>query len=148
MIKLTRLVYVSRASAGAQRDLAQTVSEVLRVSRRNNAKAGVTGMLLTFRGHFIQALEGYSASVEATLARVAADDRHAEVKVLGADFCSSRTFGRWAMCANTLSATDENIVNVLDKRGAFDPYAMTSGAALKLLTSISSIHTRQLEAVD
>ena len=146
MIKLTRLIYVSRTSTAAERDLAQTVSDVLRVSRRNNAKAGVTGMLLTFRGHFIQALEGHHSSVEATLARVAGDERHTDVKVLGADFCTSRAFGRWAMCADTLSATDEDIVKVLDQRGAFQPYAMGSGVALKLLTSISAIHTRQLQA--
>ncbi len=146
MIKLTRLIYVSRIAESAQLDLPATVAAVLRTSRRNNARADVTGMLLTFNGFFLQALEGPDDRVRSTLVRVAADRRHMEVKVLGADFCSGRAFARWAMCANDLSVADDDILRVLDRRGEFAPYQMTSIAALKLLTSISAIHTRQTDA--
>ncbi len=145
MLKLTRLVYVSRVSRSAMADLPATVADVLRSSRANNAHAHVTGMLLTFGGFFVQALEGPDEGVRATLRRVAADPRHIEVKVLGADFCSTRAFGRWAMCANDLSAADDDILRVLDGRGEFAPYQMATAAALKLLTSIAAIHARQTE---
>ena len=127
-------------------DLPATVADVLRSSRPNNARANVTGMLLTFGGFFLQALEGPDERVRTTLRRVAADPRHTEVKVLGADFCSARAFGRWAMCANDLSAADDDILKVLDGRGEFVPYQMTTAAVLKLLTSIAAIHARQTEA--
>ena len=145
MNKLTRLIYVSQVSAPASVDLAVTVRDILRVSRANNGRAGVTGMLLTFGGYFVQALEGPDDQVRRTLVRVSRDDRHAGVKVLGADFCGVRTFEGWAMCANDLSAADDDILRVLDRRGEFLPYDMTAGSALKLLTSIAAIHTRQKE---
>ena len=143
MITLTRLIYVSRIAPLAKVDLAGTVAEVLRASRANNARAAVTGMLLTLDGFFVQALEGPDERVSTTFARVALDRRHTDVKVLGSDFSSIRTFGRWAMCANDLSAADDEILGVLGKRGLFAPYEMSAGAALKLLASISAIHTRQ-----
>ena len=146
MLKLTRLVYVSRTSPSAMADLPATVADVLRSSRANNARANVSGMLLTFGGFFLQALEGPDERVRATLRRVTTDPRHNEVKVLGADFCSARAFGRWAMCANDLSAADDDILRVLDRRSEFAPYQMTTAAALKLLTSIAAIHARQIEA--
>ncbi len=146
MNKLTRLVYVSRVSDAAQLDLEATVREVLRVSRANNAKGGVTGMLLTHDGFFLQALEGTDAAVRATFGRVSGDDRHSGVKVLGTDFCTTRAFGRWAMCANDLSAADTDILRVLAGRGPFDPYRMAPLAAVRLLKSIADIHARQAQA--
>ena len=147
MIKLTRTLYVSRATDPAGADLAATVQAVLRASRANNARAGVSGMLLTFEGFFLQALEGGDHSVKATLARVARDPRHTDLQVLGTDFCAQRAFGRWAMCANDLSAADDQILQVLDRRGGFQPYALSSGAALKLLRSIAAIQDRPDELV-
>jgi hypothetical protein len=144
--KLTRLVYASRIAGDAAVDLGPVVREVLRVSRANNARAGVTGMLLTYAGFFVQALEGEDNPVSDTLARVAHDPRHGEIKVLGREFATSRVFGRWAMCANDLSAADDDILKVLDTRGAFDPYAMAPANALRLLKTIADIHGRQRAA--
>ena len=143
MKTLTRTLYVSRVSDMASLELAATVRDVLHTSRANNARAGVTGMLLTFRGYFVQALEGEDHAVKATLARVARDPRHTELQVLGSDFTTARAFGRWAMCANDLSAADDQILQVLEDRGRFQPYRMDAGAALKLLRSIAAIHARQ-----
>ena len=147
MNRLTRLVYVSRISDAARLDLAAAVHQILKVSRANNAKAGVTGMLLTHGGFFLQTLEGADHAVQATLQRVSHDPRHASVKVIGTDFCTARAFGRWAMCANELSAADSEILRVLAGRGAFHPYEMTAPAAVRLLKTIADIHTRQAEAV-
>ncbi|WP_174301592.1 BLUF domain-containing protein [Caulobacter sp. S45] len=146
MNKLTRLVYVSRVSDAARLDLASTVGAVLKVSRANNAKAGVTGMLLTHDGFFLQTLEGPDHAVQATWARVSHDARHSSVKVIGTDFCTARAFGRWAMCANDLSAADTDILRVLAGRGQFQPYEMTAPSAVRLLKTIADIHTRQAEA--
>ena len=146
MNKLTRLVYVSRISEAAAHDVAGTVRQVLRVSRANNAKAGVTGMLLTHDGVFLQALEGSDQAVRATLARVSLDDRHFAIKVLGFDFCSTRAFGRWAMCANELSLADAEILQLLAGREAFAPYEMTASTAVRLLRTIAAIHARQAQA--
>ena len=146
MKTLTRLIYVSRIGPESRQDLDAVVQEVLQVSRRNNRRAGVTGMLLTCGGHFVQALEGEDAAVQATLARVNADPRHQAVRVLGSDFVGSRLFGRWAMCASNLSAADDGVLRVLATRGTFTPYALSSAAALKLLSAIADIQGRPAEA--
>ena len=146
MNKLTRLIYVSRVAEAARRDLNATVKAVLQASRLNNVKVGVTGMLLTHGGYFVQALEGADQAVHATFQRVSRDTRHHEVKLLGADFPNARVFERWAMCANTLSATDDDIVRVLDRKDDFRPYELNAASALKLLTSIAAIQARQKEA--
>ena len=83
--------------------------------------------------------------MQSTLKRVNADARHCEVKVLGAEFIASRAFGRWAMCANDLTAADDDILKVLDARGAFDPYTMPAASALRLLKTIADIHNRQTQ---
>ena len=147
MNQFTRLVYVSKISSKAKLDLSATVQTVLRTSRRNNARASISGMLLTFDGHFLQVLEGRDDQVKETLARVGRDDRHDDIKVLGTDFCAVRAFGRWAMCANDLSKADDDILDVLDRRGGFLPYQMSGVAALKLLTTIAAIHSRQTQEV-
>ena len=144
MKKLTRLVYASRIVDPIEGDLAASVTDILQVSRRNNRQAGVTGMLLTYAGFFVQALEGEDVRVQSTLDRVDADPRHCDVKVLGAEFSSSRAFGRWAMCANSLSAADDDILRVLGTRGGFEPYAMPASTALRLLRTIADIHGRQM----
>ena len=146
MKTLTRLVYASRVSPDIMPNLPAVVQEVLRVSRANNRPAGVTGMLLTYDGFFVQALEGEDAHVRATLKRVGGDPRHQDVRVLGSEFVGTRAFGRWAMCANALSAADDDILRVLASRGTFDPYSLSAGSALKLLRTIAGIQVRQAEA--
>jgi len=68
-----QLLYVSSAiepfSKTALRDL---VNE----SRENNARTGITGMLLHKRGNFLQAIEGAEPDVMALSARIARDPRH------------------------------------------------------------------------
>lgn len=146
MKKLTRLVYTSRIGQQIGPDLPTVVDDVLRVSRLNNRQAGVTGMLLTYAGFFVQALEGEDVAVQRTLQRVDADVRHCEVKVLGSEFVTTRAFGRWAMCANNLSAADDDILRVLGARGVFEPDVMSATSVLKLLRTIADIHGRQAQA--
>ena len=146
MNRLTRLIYVSRVAQATLPDLAAVLEQVLRVSRANNARVGVTGMLLTHAGFFLQALEGSDLAVRHTLERVSRDPRHSALQVLGTDFCTSRAFGRWAMCANDLSATDAQIIGVLGGRGPFRPYDLQASAALRLLKTIADIQGRQTQA--
>jgi len=75
------------------------VAEILRTSRRNNAAADVTGLLLYNGRRFLQALEGPEPAVRAIYARVAADPRHHAVVVLSERLVAQRAFGAWAMAA-------------------------------------------------
>ena len=64
------LVYVS-AAKNQLPDF--DVGEILRQSRNNNAKQGISGILLYSDGNFMQALEGEKEAVEQTFARISRD---------------------------------------------------------------------------
>ena len=75
----------------------ETVDEILGVSRRNNASARVTGLLLFNGKRFLQLLEGAPALVEATYARILKDPRHFAVVKLSERAIDEREFGGWDM---------------------------------------------------
>jgi hypothetical protein len=68
-------------------------------ARRCNTRDGITGALICRDDLFLQLLEGPEAAVEATFARIAADDRHIEVRRLTRRQIEddARMFGAWAM---------------------------------------------------
>jgi hypothetical protein len=93
-VDLEHLIYVSTATVElADRDL----DAILDVSARRNADAAVTGMLLYGGGCFMQVLEGPRDAVESTFARVAHDDRHYGVVVVGRGAAAHRDFAQWSM---------------------------------------------------
>lgn len=88
------LVYTSTAVVPfSEVDLALLLS----VSRSNNEPSAVTGLLLYRDGRFMQALEGPEAAVRSTLARIAADPRHTDMRTLEEVRSQQRRFGSWAM---------------------------------------------------
>ena len=88
-----QLLYASNTS----RDTADAVlDDILAASRRNNAGAGVTGMLLYVEGGFMQVLEGEDAAVSAVYDRIAKDRRHWNTLVL-LDRQAPRAFSEWSM---------------------------------------------------
>lgn len=47
--------------------------------------------------HFLQAFEGATLSVEATVARIMEDDRHHDIVLLNNERIAERQFGGWSM---------------------------------------------------
>ena len=88
------LVYVSTALRLMQ---PAQMHGLLRASRKRNAQAGVTGVLLYSGGTFMQALEGEEAVVRALYERIARDPRHTDPTVLVAETTTARQFGFWRM---------------------------------------------------
>jgi hypothetical protein len=92
---LLQLVYASRPFGYESTML----TGILFDARRCNTRDGITGALICRDDLFLQLLEGPEAAVEATFARIAADDRHIEVRrltrrMIGDD---ERMFAAWAM---------------------------------------------------
>lgn len=71
--------------------------ELLDVSRRNNARDAISGLLLYYRQTFLQLLEGESDLVEATHARISKDPRHDSLVTLVDDLYPARSFESWTM---------------------------------------------------
>lgn len=94
MSAVFQLFYVSRSSATV--DNAQ-IQSILQASRRANSRLDVTGCLL-FSGHcFAQVLEGRRSVVGELVRKIAADPRHAGVRVLAEAERSERHYADWAM---------------------------------------------------
>jgi len=89
-----QLVYISTAVGGA---LPVDPGLILSASRRNNARARITGALWFDGKRFLQALEGEDEMVDATFRRIQADPRHRALVVLSSREIATREFGEWAM---------------------------------------------------
>ncbi len=73
------------------------LAEILAVSRRNNTRDGVSGMLLYDAGNFVQFLEGPPDAVEAAWRRIQRDQRHKGVIVASDKPAKTRLFPDWSM---------------------------------------------------
>ncbi len=89
-----RLLYISTARTAPDR---AQLEAILRTSRRNNAAAGITGLLVVGGRRFLQALEGPAAEVAATFDRIRQDPAHFAVVELASGPITTRAFGGWAM---------------------------------------------------
>ena len=68
-----RLCYISTSREPIDAELCDGI---LRVSRRNNDRDGVTGLLIAGRHRFFQALEGEEGAVRRAFDRIRQDPRH------------------------------------------------------------------------
>ena len=92
---LHQLAYVS--SSRSPLDQA-TLSDILEVSQRSNAKDQITGVLMYHDKFFFQILEGEQAAVEdCYYRRILRDPRHSNMSLTWSDDVERRTFSDWLM---------------------------------------------------
>jgi len=89
-----RVFYVSAVAMPHGSD---DVQAILAVSRRNNWRLDITGCLLFSGSHFGQVFEGARPVVEVLAARIAADPRHGQVRVLSQSSSAPRHYNDWSM---------------------------------------------------
>ncbi|TLV03985.1 BLUF domain-containing protein [Dyadobacter luticola] len=89
------------------------LQSVLAQSRRNNAAADITGVLLYCNGSVIQVLEGEQEAVTALFEKIKFDYRHSQVIVLYKGNVDSRSFDKWAMGYITME--DRNMEELKDQ---------------------------------
>lgn len=92
---ICQVLYRSLARPG----LALTdVGAILKISRRNNALSGITGLLVYREGCFLQMLEGPLGPVHSTLEKIKADSRHTDFEILYQNNAASEPlFKAWSM---------------------------------------------------
>ncbi|MDP2119777.1 MAG: BLUF domain-containing protein [Hoeflea sp.] len=109
---MLQILYVS----GASRPMSDAdIEDILTVSKRNNVKAGITGMLLWADGMFIQVLEGEVDKVRALAARIRSDARHRHFMMLLEHQSEDRLFSEWSMGFKRLDvsrAADKNLFQI------------------------------------
>ena len=103
------------------------VDETLRTSRRNNARDGITGLLIYDGKCFLQALEGDRSLVEATFERIRADPRHRASVMLSLRETPAPEFGGWDMACEKVETIDgsTSLIDTVDALVAHVPDANT-----------------------
>lgn len=91
---MRKIIYASRSAHPTTRDV---LRDVLVVSRAHNLESGMTGLLLYSGESFLQLIEGEEEAVASTFARIRADGRHCDVRVLADQPSTARVFPDWAM---------------------------------------------------
>ncbi|WP_421763130.1 BLUF domain-containing protein [Ekhidna sp.] len=91
---LYRLVYTSaRLKNCSDKD----VKQILQVSRRNNSKINVTGILIHTKDRFLQVLEGDKDVVMGLYNKIEKDDRHGGSVMRFCESVDQRYFSDWDM---------------------------------------------------
>ena len=135
MTQLYRVLYCSRNLVpGGADSIAAHVRSILSVSRRNNARDGITGGLLFSTGCFAQVLEGPPDAIERTFERIQCDERHSEVTVLEAGMIEARDFPTWSMAYSSDIGT--NPLASLALEAAFEGQSSAGNNILAIMRNV------------
>jgi hypothetical protein len=97
------LIYVSTSVKLLNAD---ELLDILRVSRDNNEKYDLTGMLLYKGGNFMQVLEGPEDQVMSLYESIKKDPRHKDVATLSKEQIQVRQFPKWEMAFQNLDSSE------------------------------------------
>lgn len=116
-MQLFRLIYFS----SAQPDISnQNIEEIVDVSRKNNEKLNISGMLLFINNKFIQVLEGSKKDVAEIFDKIKSDNRHTDIQVILKGYTNERSFPNWSMGLKIVSEEDFNALKELNQNPNFN----------------------------
>lgn len=84
------------------------INDLLNVSRINNAKNGITGLLLYSDGNFLQIIEGENEMIDQLYINICKDRRHKNIINVVNKSIQERSFSNWEM---GFSVVDINFLN-------------------------------------
>jgi hypothetical protein len=108
---MIQLTYLSAAQPWLSRFDLETILEQ---ARRNNAAAGITGLLLHGRGSFLQVLEGPAQALKTCLTRIENDPRHSAMRVVLRSETQARDFGDWSLGFQRVRGDEAPLRSVID----------------------------------
>jgi hypothetical protein len=132
--RLIHRIYASTASRAFKTD---ELAELLQAARENNARLGLTGMLLHAEGSFFQVLEGRADVVDALYAKIESDKRHDKVTLIIREPIPRRYFDAWTM--GFYKVSDEELAGMSGVNDFFGKdrtlVGLDAGRAKKLLAA-------------
>ncbi|MEQ8662676.1 MAG: BLUF domain-containing protein [Gammaproteobacteria bacterium] len=144
-MSLIHCIYASAANGAFD---AAARRELLQRARANNARLGVSGILLYVDGSFFQVLEGEADVVDELFLRIAGDTRHGNVTEIIREPIVRRAFPDWSMGFAAVTSAE-----LLATAGCNDFFAGAScldridaGRAKKILQAFASGRWRQPQA--
>lgn len=106
---MKRIIYCSQSTHDMGPD---ELVALLENARRNNERDGLSGMLLYSSQSFLQMLEGDADALASTYARIGADERHANLRLLLDSDVATPMFPDWTMGFEHVD--DEELAEELD----------------------------------
>jgi len=130
---LVRLMYASRAVPAVDQE---ELLSILKKSKANNHKSGITGALCFSEGIFIQVIEGGRNAVNKLYSRIVADPRHGEVVLLNYDEIEERRFSGWSMGHVSMQRMNPALLLKYSECARLDPYAVSGKVSLALFEEL------------
>lgn len=130
---LVRLMYASRAADTVDVD---ELHAILRQSKADNPKRGITGVLCFSGGVFMQVLEGGRGPVNALYNRIVADPRHRDVVLLSYEEIGERRFAGWSMGEVNLKRLNPALLLKYSETATLDPYAVSGAVSMALFEEL------------
>ena len=102
---LYQLTYISKKSKDCTD---REINEILASSQKNNSKDKITGILIEYKKHFLQYLEGDPIVVYELFEKIKKDKRHEGIFLAKFDKIETRNFERWTMVYRNLDRPEES----------------------------------------
>ncbi|MGJ8640376.1 MAG: BLUF domain-containing protein [Opitutaceae bacterium] len=99
------IIYISDYTKTAA-ELSQHLEDICRISKEQNPKFGITGLLFYHNGNFLQVIEGEKANLESLMSALERDPRHKNITRVIDSEVFERGFSDWNMDAFNLNASD------------------------------------------
>lgn len=140
-MNLIRLTYASRLKNPLSH---ATLENIMKVSRRNNKKLGVTGALCSSPRGFLQILEGHPDPVNELFRRIVQDPRHSNVTLLEYTKVPCREFENWSMAYVRTDELAAALLHKYSEHKLFDPFKMGPTQARYFLLAITELRAHYL----
>lgn len=134
---MAQLIHLIYCSVAVQPLSADELTGLLSKAREQNARKGITGILLHSDGSFFQVLEGEAEIVDNLFARIMTDERHRQVTLIIREPIKRRLFDDWTMGHAELSDLEADaLLGINDFFNNGDAFLQLSeGRAKKLLAA-------------
>lgn len=130
-MSLVSLIYTSEMTASTD------FMDILEVSRKNNERDGITGVLLFCNNHVIQCLEGGREAVNETFARIVRDKRHQNPLLVDYRTISVRLFSKWSMGYMPESSVTRATLLKYAVSQDFEPRLLSGESCLGMLVELA-----------
>jgi hypothetical protein len=111
--------------------------DILEVSRVNNERDGITGVLLFCNHSVIQCLEGSREAVNKTYARIVRDKRHQNPLIVDYRVLAARLFAEWSMGYMPESSVTQPILLKYFVSQTFEPRLLRGESCLGMLAELT-----------
>ena len=128
---LVSLIYTSEMTGSMD------FMDILEVSRANNERDGITGVLFFCNNNVVQCLEGSRETVNKTYARIVQDKRHQNPLLIDYRVLTTRLFSNWSMGYVPESSVTQPTLLKYSVSQDFEPRLLSGESCLGMLTELT-----------